>query len=138
MQQYELLMQQALQMFHCFQRLQNSTINKINREIFLYVLVNHFLRARYMRNENACKHFFYFFVIRKNVSFHIITKRDSLSRVFINLVVDKKNLYALLFQTKKNIRLRLFSNEVIHENFLNGFLEHPVESIVSLKENSQP
>ena len=66
-----------------------------------------------------------FFVIRKNVSFHIVTKRDSLSRVFINLVVDKK-IYALLFQTKKYTRLSLFGSGVIHENVLKGLLEHPV------------
>jgi hypothetical protein len=61
----------------------------------------HFLRPRYMRNKNVCKHFWLFFDIRKNVSFHIVTKTDSLSRVFINFVVYRKNFILSSCKQKK-------------------------------------
>ena len=61
----------------------------------------HFLRLRYWRNKNFCKHFWFFFIFRKIVSFHIFTKRNSLSREFRNFVVYKKTLCSPLSNKNK-------------------------------------
>ena len=55
-----------------------------------------------MRNKKHCKHFGCFLTFVKILSFHISTKSDSLSRVFRNFVVDKKNFMISSFKQKKN------------------------------------
>ena len=67
-----------------------------------------------------------FLRFRKMLSFHIATRSDSLSRVFVNFVLGKKNFILSSSKQKKNIRFSLFSNGVIHENFPRGLLGHPV------------
>src|SRR5271165_7173604 len=86
----------------------------------------HFRRLRYMRNKNVVNIFGGFLTFGKMLSFYIVTSSDRLSRVFINFVVNKKNFMLSSSKQKRNIRLSLFSNGVIYENFSRGLLEHPV------------